>query len=107
MKRRVVLITGSMGRLGSCLCEKYYDDYYFVGVGRKRSQSNFAHHFIQADINTDAKAIINETLQKFKRLDLLINNAAIYNIRPLEEIKGEEMAQLFQTNVIAPHVLSN
>lgn len=106
MKKRVALITGSMGRLGSALCEKYYDDYYFVGVGRTK-KSNFAHHFIQADINTDAKAIVEETLQKFKRLDLLVNNAAIYSIKPLEEITGEEMAQVFQTNVIAPHVLSN
>jgi NAD(P)-dependent dehydrogenase (short-subunit alcohol dehydrogenase family) len=106
MNKRVVLLTGSMGRLGSALCEKYYNDYFFVGVGRTK-KSNFAHHFIQADINSDAEKIVAETLQKFKRIDVLVNNAAIYSIKPLREITGEQMASVFQTNVIAPHVLSN
>jgi len=104
--KRIVLLTGSMGRLGSALCEKYYDDYFFVGCGRTK-KSNFAHHFIQADITTQADEIVKETLIKFKRIDVLINNAAVYCIKPLKDITAEMMRSLFETNVIAPHRLSN
>ncbi len=104
--KRIVLLTGSMGRLGSALCEKYYDDYVFVGCGRTK-KSNFAHYFIQADINTQAEEIVEETLQKFKRVDVLINNAAIYCIQPLKDISVQMMRDVFETNVIAPHNLSN
>src|ERR1019366_258116 len=104
--KRIVLLTGSPGRLGSCLCEKYYDNYFFVGVGRTK-KSNFTHHFIQADITTQAEQIVEEVIQKFKRIDVLINNAAIYCIKPLKDVTADMMRSLFETNFIAPHHLSN
>lgn len=84
---------------------KYQDDYLIVGCGRT-AKPNSAHHFIQADITTQAEEIVKETLQKFKRIDVLCNNAAIYHCRPLEEISSKEMMDVYNTNVIAPHVLS-
>lgn len=105
MNKRVVLLTGSMGRLGSAFCEKYYNDYIIVGCGRNK-KSNFAHHFIKADVNTEAEKIVDETLLKFERIDVLINNAATYSIKPLVDIDHKTLSDLFTTNVVSPHWLS-
>jgi NAD(P)-dependent dehydrogenase (short-subunit alcohol dehydrogenase family) len=103
--KKIVLLTGSPGRLGSAFCEKYYDDYYVIGVARKK-QANFAHEFISADITTEAENIVNQILKKHKRIDILVNNAATYAIKELSDLPPEEMLNLFNINVVAPHALT-
>src|SRR4051794_26346787 len=99
--KRVVLITGSPGRLGAAFCEKYYDQYFIVGVARNK-KSNFAHYFIEADVRTQAQEIVEETLVKFKRIDVLINAAAITATKPLLQLDEDELMLLLSTNVVAP-----
>jgi 3-oxoacyl-[acyl-carrier protein] reductase len=103
--KKVVLFTGSPGRLGSAFCEKYYDDYTIVGTAR-RKQANFAHHFIQADIREDCDRVVSEALDKFGRVDVLVNSAAVYAVKPILKLEPEEMAELFRTNVVAPFALA-
>ena len=103
--KKVVLLTGSPGRLGSAFCEKYYDNYTIVGVARNKL-ANFAHHFIEADINVDHKRVVDETLEKFGRIDVLINNAATYAIKPVSQLHVSEMMELYQTNLFSPYRLT-
>lgn len=57
---------------------------------------------IQADMTkqADIKRLFNETQRAFKKIDVLINNAGVYEFVPLEEITAEHFHKLFDLNVL-------
>ena len=58
--------------------------------------------FIAADITQPANAptIVDAALERFGRLDVLVNNAGIYRFARLEEITEDEFHQHFNINVL-------
>lgn len=48
----------------------------------------------------DVQRIFAETKKKFGRLDVLVNNAGVYQFAPLEEITEEQFHRQFNTNVL-------
>lgn len=55
----------------------------------------------------DIFRLVDETKKKFGRIDILVNNAAFAaDVSNLEEEKRENFENAFQTNVIAPFLLS-
>jgi 3-oxoacyl-[acyl-carrier protein] reductase len=56
---------------------------------------------VQGDVSkaADVKRIFSETKQAFGRLDVLINNAAIYQFAPLEQITEDQFDRQFDINV--------
>jgi 3-oxoacyl-[acyl-carrier protein] reductase len=48
----------------------------------------------------DAQGIIDAAIQKFGRLDILVNNSGIYGFAPLEAITEESFHQQFGINVL-------
>ena len=57
---------------------------------------------VQADLSkpADVKRLFAETKKAFDRLDVLVNNAGIYNFAPLEEITPEHFHKQFDLNVL-------
>jgi len=57
---------------------------------------------VQADVAkaADIKRLFAETKKAFGKLDVLINNAGIYQFAPLEEITAENFNQQFGLNVL-------
>jgi 3-oxoacyl-[acyl-carrier protein] reductase len=57
---------------------------------------------VQGDVSkaADVKRIFAETKKAFGRLDVLVNNAAVYQFAPLGEITEEEFHRQFNTNVM-------
>ena len=57
---------------------------------------------IQADLAkpADVDRLFAETAKAFGRLDVLVNNAGIYEFRPLEDITPEHFHQYFDVNVL-------
>lgn len=45
---------------------------------------------ILADITVDAERIISETIEKYGRLDILINNAGTFAVGSIESLKMED-----------------
>jgi len=48
----------------------------------------------------DVRHLFDETEKAFGRLDVLVNNAGIYQFQPLEDITEDEFHRLFNTNVL-------
>jgi 3-oxoacyl-[acyl-carrier protein] reductase len=57
---------------------------------------------VQGDVAkaSDVNRIFAETKKAFGKLDVLVNNAGVYEFSPLEEITEERFHRLFNTNVL-------
>ncbi len=57
---------------------------------------------VQGDVGkaSDVQRIFAETKKAFGRLDVLVNNAGVYEFAPLEEITEEQFHRQFNTNVL-------
>lgn len=102
--KRVVLLTGSTGRLGKVFVEKYNKDYIIVGVSRHGEPTD--HDFVTADVRREVDDTVKYVLDNYGKIDLLINNAATYKIKPLVEFTRMEFNQQFNVNVVSPLILA-
>jgi len=108
MKEGVVLLTGCTGVLGSALIELYKDRFHIVGVARHDPPIRpNGYHFLKADLTRDIEQITDWVVERFMVVDLLINNAVCYHLKPFSAMSFEDMTREYQTNVIAPVQLSN
>ncbi|HET9321481.1 MAG TPA: glucose 1-dehydrogenase [Bryobacteraceae bacterium] len=57
---------------------------------------------VQADVSksADVRRLFAETQKAFGTLDVLVNNAGVYDLVPLEEITEEQFHRQFNTNVL-------
>ncbi len=57
---------------------------------------------VQADVakKADIERLFAETKKAFGRLDVLVNNAGVYEFRPLEQITEEHFRRQFDVNVL-------
>lgn len=62
---------------------------------------------IVADITTDCQRIINETIDHFGRLDVLVNNAGIIKLDSVIDFNVNNFDCMLNANLKAPIVLTN
>jgi 3-oxoacyl-[acyl-carrier protein] reductase len=57
---------------------------------------------VQADVSrkSDIEKLFAETEKVFGRLDVLVNNAGVYEFRPLEQVDEEHYHRIFDINVL-------
>ena len=57
---------------------------------------------VQANMTkqADIQHLFSETFKAFGKLDILINNAGVYEFAPLEEITAEHFRKMFDLNVL-------
>ncbi|WP_457640819.1 SDR family NAD(P)-dependent oxidoreductase [Persephonella sp.] len=100
---KVVLITGVSKGLGKALSEKFRSENFLVaGVSRSKPDFNID-LFIQADLTQEdnCKNIIKETVEKFGRIDVLINNAGVGLYESWETSNMKDIRKLFELNFFA------
>jgi NAD(P)-dependent dehydrogenase (short-subunit alcohol dehydrogenase family) len=128
--KRVCLITGAGGRLGSAFCAQFADRYDIAAVyhqaiptlasqelqfvdplepKKKLPENVYPVFAIKAEL-TDAKdvaRVVETTLAKFGRIDCLVNNAGTYlPCDLLSERAGADLQRQFQINLAAPLALA-
>ena len=118
---RVVIITGAARRIGASIAQYLHQAGFRVAIHCHKSQAaavalakNLNSHrpdsavVLTADLMVKQATIklIDDTLQWAGRLDLLVNNAAIFASTPLDPLDNDHWNTLFTTNVQAPFWLS-
>lgn len=117
----VALITGAAQRIGRQVAHTLHDRGYTVAVHYRRSAeaadalckalnqkradsaAAFSADFAKLD---ELQQLADSVLQRFGRLDALINNASDFYPTPIHSIKLEDWDRLFASNVRAPLFLA-
>jgi NAD(P)-dependent dehydrogenase (short-subunit alcohol dehydrogenase family) len=75
--RRVCLLTGASGTLGSALCDGLADSYEFAAVHHDRRPASSMVFAIEADLREpgECERIVEAALERFGRIDLIVNAA--------------------------------
>jgi 3-oxoacyl-[acyl-carrier protein] reductase len=57
---------------------------------------------VRGDVSraADAQAIVDAAVQRFGRLDILVNNSGVYSFNPLEDVTEEQFHKQFNVNVL-------
>lgn len=106
--RKVILFTGCTGRLGTFFLQRYKHAYTIVGVARRDPLFTCnGFEFMRGDICWEAEKIVHTVLQKYGRIDTLINAAASSRWMELKDKQPNEFNNELRTNLIAPLEFSN
>jgi len=121
LQDKVILITGGAKRVGAAICRLLHDDGANLMIHYRSSTSEA--RALQAELNLKrpssaaiiqgdllnlavVPSLVQETINHFGRLDVLINNASSYYATELGEISDDQWEDLVGSNLKAPMFLS-
>ncbi|MGN7771777.1 SDR family NAD(P)-dependent oxidoreductase [Phyllobacterium sp. 22552] len=101
--QKVVIVTGASQGIGEGIVKAYRDrGYNVVATSRSIVQSADAGiHAVPGDIVNPATAdrVVQEAIQKFGRIDTLVNNAGVFLAKPFVEFTQEDFDHNMGVNV--------
>ena len=115
---KVALITGSTDGIGAAIAKRIADQGYTVVLhsrsskekGLKLAEELEGASYFAADLTKEeeARGLVRSVLSRYGRLDVLVNNAAISEVIPHQELSKatpEIWRQIYNINVVAPWIL--
>ena len=110
MKGKVAAITGGAGGIGAATVRRFLEEGAMVtfcdrdtekGNAFERELGNTDAVFIPGDVSreTDASHFIEDTVSRFGRLDVLVNNAAVRNYVDVTEASAESWDYVLGVNL--------
>jgi len=111
---RVWLITGASSGFGRAIAETALSRGDSVAATSRRTDElsdlapNARVHVVSLDVTDAAQraAAVAETLERFGRIDVLVNNAGRTQVGAVEETTDEELRALFDLHFFAPAALT-
>lgn len=122
MEDRVILVTGSSRGIGANLCKSFAQKGFKVVINYSKSEEEAERVFneiassvgkdrvlkIRADVSNreSVKDMFNVILDRFGRIDVLINNAGINIDKPLLEITDDDWKRVLDVNLTGTFICS-
>jgi pteridine reductase len=114
LKGKVALITGGAVRIGAAICRALAAESASVVIHFRRSKSEavalakgIGGLVVQSDLNSEAacERLVEQSVRKAGRLDILVNNAAVFHQNSLRTLSGQKLLDEFWPNLFAPILL--
>jgi NAD(P)-dependent dehydrogenase (short-subunit alcohol dehydrogenase family) len=108
---KVVVVTGANSGIGEAAAVEFHAaGAHVFGIARRKDTLEAARsrhpeiRYLLADVTraSEIKAAVETVVKEAGRLDVLVNNAAIFSFAPLEQTTEEMMRAQFETNVYGP-----
>lgn len=114
--RRIALITGAAQGIGLATARKFVSEGFFVGgidlieQGEAELLSHYELHTCDVADEAGVRALVAEFIERYSRIDVLVNVAGIVLVKPLEETEWGEFERLVRVNLggtflLCKHVL--
>ena len=117
MEKKVLFITGAANGLGRSIGETFLDEGYrvvFSDVNKdaldalisEKQAAGFDCHGIVCDVTSEdaINSAIDETMEKYGRLDVLFNNAGLQHVAMLEDFPTEKFKFMTDVMLHAPFI---
>ncbi len=112
LKGKLALVTGSTGGIGFSIAKVLAQEGVNVIInGRSKERVNDAiaqlkkenvkGELLSAPYDLSTKDGVNAISKAFPKVDILINNLGIYEIKKFEEISDEDWLKMFEVNVLS------
>ncbi len=103
LKNKVAIVTGSSKGLGLVLVKQLILEGVFV-VGFSRNETriddpNFTGYRLDIGDENKVNETFDKVIEKFKTVDMIVNNAGFGSYQKIEEMDSSLMRQMFETNV--------
>jgi len=109
MQNKVVVITGASSGIGKALAEKYASEGWNLVLAARRIErlqalksqlKNVEVLAVKTDVTqeADCKYLIDSAIQKFEKIDVLINNAGISMRASVEDVGFDVLRKLMDVN---------
>lgn len=113
--KKVILVTGASSGIGREIAKQFLNkDYFLILSGRNKEGFDYTKdkknvEVVIGDITkSETRKKIKELIvNKYKRLDILINNAGITFVQPFEDNKEDELLKLFEISLKTPILLTH
>lgn len=120
MERKTVLITGASRGLGRAIAKVFAKNNHNVIVNYNNSEeeaNNLAQELEQYDVEVltvkaditneqEIKEMVEQSINKFKKIDVLINNAGIAIDTTFEDKTKENFMKTLDTNLVGPFLVT-
>ena len=124
-QRKIAIVTGASGGIGLAVAKAFVDhDYNVVLTGTSEDKLKSAHAAIAspeavltvvADVGNaaDRERLVESTLSRFGRIDVLVNNAGVFEPRPFLDVDEAHLDRFltvnlkgtfFLTQAVIPHL---
>jgi NAD(P)-dependent dehydrogenase (short-subunit alcohol dehydrogenase family) len=102
-QQKVAIITGASQGIGEALVQAYRDrGYRVVATSRSiRQGSDLGVHAVPGDIarSETAERVVREAIDRFGRIDTLVNNAGVFVAKPFVDFTQEDFDHNFGVNI--------
>lgn len=113
LEGKVALITGGGRGIGAGITERFLEEGAKVAiVQRNAPPAEFAENpsvlFVQADLSrsADISKAVDAVVEKFNRLDIVVNNAGVMFEKTVEEMSEEDWDRMMNVNLKAPFLVT-
>ncbi len=114
LQKRIVLVTGATGGLGTAMCKKLFEDGYCV-VGSYKTENKakawkklmkeegYDIDLFKANVSnfSEVEKMVNQIFDKYGVIDVLVNNAAITKDGVFRKMEPNDWEQVISTNLIS------
>ena len=109
IESKVAIVTGGSRGIGASIVKKLAQNGYIVVLNYNKSEKEAKEienkfdnvYAYKADISNydEVKALVDFTINKFGKIDLLVNNAGIDLVKTINDTKIEEFDKVLKTNL--------
>lgn len=111
MAKKTVVITGASSGIGLALARAFLDeDFNVVGNARTLERLHAAHRTLGSPANfvgvdgdigaaDTAKKVFDAAVARFGHVDVLVNNAGIFSVKPFIDYSADDLTTLVSTNL--------
>jgi D-sorbitol dehydrogenase (acceptor) len=110
LQDKVAIVTGAASGIGEAVTKRFLDEGAKVVVVDLKDETELAQRFpdsagrvlaLKADVTKreDLERIVSSTVEKFGGVDILFNNAALFDMRPILDEAWDVFDRLFSVNV--------